>query len=210
MLEYSPARKVTTADPPSAEITVLLRQWSQGDGQALDRLVPLVYSDLRRMAERHLRKEAANHTLQPTALVNEVFLRLMGQHHLDLQNRAHFFSAAAHLMRRVLVDYARRRDAAKRGIRLERIDMSKLGQKDFVSRLDLDFAAVDEALSKLELHDEGLARLVELRFFFGMSVDETAEILGMAPTTVKREWNTAKAWLLRRLVTDRDLGAARE
>lgn len=162
------------------------------------------------MAERHLRKEAANHTLQPTALVNEVFVRLMGQNHLDWQNRAHFFSAAAHLMRRVLVDYARRRDAAKRGIRLERIDMSKLGQKDFVSRLDLDFAAVDEALSKLELHDEGLARLVELRFFFGMSVDETAEILGMAPTTVKREWNTAKAWLLRRLVTDRGLSAARE
>ena len=182
---------------PASEITLLLHDWSEGDASALERLVPLVYCDLRRIAQNQLGKERQDHTLQPTALISEVFLRLMGQHSLHWESREYFFGAAAKLMRRVLVDYARRRSADKRGATFVRVDLAE--GIPATGAYNLEFLALDQALDHLAVMDPGLAHIVELRFFGGLEVDETAELLGVSTATVKREWASARAWLWHRL-----------
>jgi RNA polymerase sigma factor (TIGR02999 family) len=179
-----------------ADITRLLDRWAEGDTEALKSLMPLVYDELRRLADAHLRHERAEHTLQPTALVHEAYLRLSGLKEMRLDNRAHFFGAAAEVMRRVLVDHARRRNAEKRGggVRpVTEVDPA------FETPLDLrlDLLALDEALNELAAFAPDKARVVELRFFGGLSVEETAEFLTMSPATVKRHWAFARAWLYR-------------
>jgi RNA polymerase sigma factor (TIGR02999 family) len=188
---------VGSSDQTSAQIAVLLREWSNGDASALERLIPLVYGDLRRIAERELRDRSPNHTLQPTALVNELFLRLLHQPAANWESGAHFFATAAKAMRQLLVDYSRRRGAVKRGGEFQRIELTDV--IDPVEHSNVDFIAVDQALTGLAAVDEYLARLVELRFFGGLSIEETAHVLGVSPATVKRDWIPAKAWLFRRL-----------
>jgi len=176
-----------------ADVTRLLSRWSAGDRAALDSLVPAVYRELRRMAARYLRHERSHHTLQPTALVNEAFLKLVGQRDVRWQNRAHFFGVAAQLIRRVLVDYARERAAAKRGGGVERLpleDALAIGASN-----QIDIIAVDDALNRLAIVDPDQVRLVELRFFGGLTIEETAEVLGWSSGSVKREWTVARAWL---------------
>jgi len=182
---------------PRGDVTQLLAQWSGGDRAALDQLVPAVYAELRRMAARYLRQERPQHTLQPTALVNEAFVKLIDQREVRWQNRAHFFGVAAQLMRRILVDHARERAAAKRGGGLHQVpldDSLALGASNQV-----DILAIDGALHRLGAIDPDQVRLVELRFFGGLTIEETAEVLGWSTGTVKREWNVAKAWLQRDL-----------
>jgi RNA polymerase sigma-70 factor, ECF subfamily len=184
-------------DPLSQNITHLLKEWSDGDQRALDRLTPLVYEELRQQAARYLRRERPGHTLQTTALINEAYLRLIDAKDVRWQSRAHFFAVAANLMRRVLVDHARRRDAAKRGgsqIRLT-LDEGLAVAKDS----EVDLLAIDEALDRLAAIDEQQARVVELRFFSGLSVEETAAALGVSAKTVKRDWSVARAWLRREI-----------
>lgn len=184
-------------DPLSHNITHLLREWSDGDERALDRLTPLVYEELRQQAARYLRRERPGHTLQTTALINEAYLRLIDARDVRWQSRAHFFGIAANLMRRILVDHARRRDAGKRGgaqLRLT-LDESLAVAKDS----DVDLLAIDEALNRLAIIDAKQARVVELRFFSGLSVEETAAALGVSPKTVKRDWSVARAWLRREI-----------
>jgi RNA polymerase sigma-70 factor (ECF subfamily) len=181
----------------AGQVTELLRAWGSGDDAALHQLVPLVESELRRLAGAYMARERPGHTLQPTALVNEAFLRLVDAQDVRWQGRAHFFGIAARLMRRVLVDHARSRDVAKRGggARAEPLETAVL-----VSRAPdvglLDLHRVLDALSEI---DERKARVVEMRFFGGMTVDETAEALGVSSDTVKREWRVAKLWLLKTL-----------
>jgi len=180
-------------EPKEADVTQLLSRWSAGDRAALDSLVPAVYRELRRMAARYLRHERSHHTLQPTALVNEAFLKLVGQRDVRWQNRAHFFGVAAQLIRRVLVDYARERAAAKRGGGVERLpleDALAIGASN-----QIDIIAVDDALNRLATVDPDQVRLVELRFFGGLTIEETAEVLGWSSGSVKREWTVARAWL---------------
>lgn len=178
---------------PASEITLLLHEWSKGDASAVDRLVPLVYSDLRRMAQRQLGKERPDHTLQPTALINEVFQRLLGQHSLHWESREYFFRAASKLMRRVLVDYARRRGTDKRGAAFVRVDLSESDLSD--GGYNLELLALDQTLDRLAAIDPGLAHIVELRFYGGLEVDEIAQLLDISTATVKREWASARAWL---------------
>ena len=178
-------------------ITHLLKAWSEGDEQALDRLTPLVYAELRQQAARYLRRERRGHTMQTTALINEAYLRLIDAKEVRWQGRAHFFAIAANLMRRILVDHARRRDAEKRGgsqIRLT-LDHTIAAAK----RSDVDLLAIDEALTRLAAIDPQQAQVVELRFFSGLSVEETATALGISPRTVKRDWSVARAWLRREI-----------
>jgi RNA polymerase sigma factor (TIGR02999 family) len=179
------------------DVTALLGDWSRGDRTALDRLLPLVYADLRRVAARQLRSERAGHTLQPTALVHEVFIRLVDQRHVDWQNRAHFFGVAAQVMRRILVDHARRRGASKRGegVRCVSIDDAQ----DVAASDGMPVLALDHALERLEAVDTDLAKVVELRAFGGLTIEEVAHVLGVSPSTAKRDWRTAKAWLNREL-----------
>lgn len=181
--------------PEPREVTALLRDWSGGDRQALERLMPLVYGELRRLAASYLRRERPDHTLQPTALVNEAYLRLVDQRSVSWANRAHFFGIAAQLMRRILVDHARRRQAAKRAAvyRVTATAGSPSGDRA------PELLALDGALSDLEKLDARQARIVELRFFAGLTVEETAEVTGVSPATVKREWRTARAWLRREI-----------
>ena len=179
------------------EVTELLLSWRQGDAQALDRLIPLVYDELRRVARHHLQREQPGHALQATALVHEVYLRLVDVERLTLKNRAHFFAVAAKLMRQILVDHARRQHAGKRGggVTIVSLDgASPAGQPPSVDVLALDQAL--EALSALDARQGGV---VELRFFAGLDIDEVAEALGLSTATVEREWALAKAWLYRRL-----------
>src|SRR6266545_164661 len=176
----------------------MLADWGNGDRAALDRLLPIVYQELRRLARRELRGERACHTLQPTALVNELFLRLVAQHDASWQNRAQFFGVAAQLMRRILVDHARAHLAAKRGGELPRVSLIDAGDVATMTP-DVELLAIDRALTRLAEVDPAQARLVELRFFSGMTVEETAHVLGWSPRTVKREWRLAKAWLFGRL-----------
>ena len=183
--------------PSKTHITELLVAWSGGDRGALDQLMPLVYNELRRQAAHHLRRERFDHTLQPTALVNEVYLRLVDQHRVSWQSRAHFFGVAAQLMRRILVSHARVRGAAKRGGDAHRLTLDE-GMALSPER-DVSLLALDDALTKLEAMDAEKGRMVELRFFSGLSVEETAEILGVSPRTVDRQWQTAKAWLHREM-----------
>jgi RNA polymerase sigma-70 factor, ECF subfamily len=181
----------------SGQVTDLLRAWSSGDDAALHQLVPLVESELRRLAGAYMARERPGHTLQPTALVNEAFLRLVDAQDVRWQGRAHFFGIAARLMRRVLVDHARSRGVAKRGggARAEPLEAAIL-----ISRApDVDLLALHHVLDALKEVDERKARVVEMRFFGGMTVDETAEALGVSIDTVKRDWRVAKLWLLKTL-----------
>jgi len=187
----------------SAEITRLLKAWGRGDSAALDRLTPLVYEQLRRMARRYMRTERPGHTLQATALVNEAFLRLVDARDLDWTDRAHFFAVCARVMRRILVDAARSRAAVKRGGQADRVEHSaaiNLDQlPDRASVMSAEVCALDEALDMLAQIDPRRAQVIELRFFGGLTVEETAQVLQTSPQTVMREWKLARAWLAREL-----------
>ena len=178
-------------------VTQLLVNWSHGDRDALEKLTPLVYQELRRLARRHLSHERADHTLQSTALVHEAYMRLIEQRDVHWQNRAHFFGVAAQLIRRILIDYARNRQASKRGAGACKLTLDEA--LDAPVRRDLDVVALDDALEDLARIDPRQSRIVELRFFTGLTVEETAEVLGVSTPTVNREWNAAKAWLFREL-----------
>lgn len=179
------------------EVTQLLRSWRQGNGEALDRLVPLVHAELRRVARSHIRREGPGHTLEATALVHEVYLRLVGLDRLTLNDRTHFFALAATLMRQILVDHARRKRADKRGGAVSMISLD--GVSPAAQPSIVDVLALDQALDALSSRDARQGRVVELRFFAGLSIDETAEAIGVSAATVEREWAMAKAWLHRRL-----------
>ena len=193
-----------TPDPKtdgSASVSQLLADWAARDPRALDRLVPLVYDELRRLARYHMNGERAGHTLQTTALVNEVYLRFAGIKGLQWRDRAHFFAMAGTLMRRVLVDYARRQKRGKRGggVTVTSLDGHDVTAEPSVDGVDIE--ALDDALHRLASVDPQQCRVVELRFFGGLSIEETAEALGISPATVKRDWTTAKAWLHHELAT---------
>ena len=178
----------------SKEITRILQEWSGGKQEALDALLPLVYAELHRQASRYLRRERRDHTLQTTALIHEAYLKLIDQREVNWQNRAHFFGIAAQAMRRILVDYARGRHRAKRGGIGEDLPLEEA--KLVVSEeRSIDLVTLDEALTRLAEFDERQARIVELRYFSGLSIEETAEVLHISPATVKSDWNVAKAWL---------------
>jgi RNA polymerase sigma factor (TIGR02999 family) len=178
-------------------VTQLLVDWGNGDHQALEKLTPLVYQELKRLAARYLRRERREHTLQSTALVHEAWLRLIDQNHVHWQNRAQFFGVAGEMIRRILIDHARNRQAAKRGDGAIKLSLDEaLGAPD---RRDFDLVALDDALKDLAKLDPKQGKLVELRFFAGLSIEESAEVLGVSPATVKREWAAAKAWLYREL-----------
>jgi len=181
----------------SQEITQLLLAWNQGDEQALDRLMPLVHGELHQLAHRYMAGERPGHPLQTTALVNEAYLRLIDTSRVRWQNRAHFFAVSAQLMRRILVDVARARAKLKRGG--EAIQVSLDDAMAIPREPGADLIALDDALTTLATLDERKSKVVELRFFGGMSVDETAEVLGISATTVMRDWGLAKVWLLREL-----------
>ena len=195
----SPKRRHDEHSSPG-EVTALLAAWSAGDREALAELIPLVYGDLRRRAEGLLRKERSGHTLQPTALVNEAYLKLVDQRRVPWQNRAHFLAVAARAMRQVLVDYARRRRAGKRGAGETLVVFDEA--KAATPPRNLDLLALDQALDRLSALDERQSRLVEMRIFAGLTIDEAAEALGISPATVSREWKHAEAWL------HREIGAA--
>jgi RNA polymerase sigma-70 factor (ECF subfamily) len=186
--------------PSSRSVTALLADWSRGDSSALDQLLPLVYAELRRIAARQLRSERVNHTLQPTALVHEVYLRLVDQRQVDWQDRAHFLGVAAQTMRRILVDHARRHGAQKRGEGQQCVSIDDA--KEIAASQEVPLLALDHALGRLEAVDPELARIVELRAFGGLTIEEAAHVLKVSPSTVKREWRTAKAWLNRELGAD--------
>jgi RNA polymerase sigma factor (TIGR02999 family) len=186
----------------SAEITGLLKAWGRGDAAALDRLTPLVYDQLRRIARTYMRNERPGHTLQATALVNEAFLRLVDTRDLDWTDRAHFFAVCARVMRRILVDAARARAATKRGGQVERAEHSSAINLDNVPTpevLSAQVCALDEALNALERIDPRRAQVIELRFFGGLTVEETGHVLQVSPQTVMRDWRLARAWLAREL-----------
>jgi RNA polymerase sigma factor (TIGR02999 family) len=179
-------------------VTQLLKDWGSGDQSALDKLMPLVHSELRRLANNYLRRERGNHTLQPTALVNEAYLRLVDQKHAKWQNRAQFFGVAAQLMRRILVDHARLHQAQKRGgSGQQRLSLTNVDRA--ASQPDIDLLALHEALNELAEVDPQQARIVELKFFGGLSIEETAEVLGIGHATVERDWKMARAWLRSKL-----------
>ncbi len=179
------------------EITKLLDSWQRGDQAAREALIPLVYNELRRLARHRLWNQRPDHTLQSAALVNEAYLRLVQHKPPEWQNRAHFYGVAAQMMRNILVDYARNRLAAKRGGEAERLTL----KTDLLParQEEVDLVALDEALNKLASLDQRQSRVIELRFFGGLSIEETAAVMGLSPATVKREWVTARAWLQREL-----------
>jgi RNA polymerase sigma-70 factor, ECF subfamily len=183
---------------PPEGITQLLTKWSKGDQSALDELMPLVYEELRRLASAYLRRERAGHTLQPTALVNEAYLKLVGQRSAHWQNRAQFYGIAAQLMRRILVDHARVKYAEKRG-GAEQQRLSITSAQGLSTKPNLDVLALNEALDELATLDPQQSRIVELKFFAGLSIEETAEIMGLGHATVERDWKMARAWLRRKL-----------
>jgi len=186
-----------------SDVTELLARWSHGDSEAFKDLIPLVYKELHQLAAHYLRHERSGHTLQPTALVHEAYLRLSGVREMRLQNRTHFYGACAHVMRRVLVDHARRRNAEKRGGGDP--TSSSLAAIDDAIDLRLDLVALDQALERLTAFAPEKARVVELRYFGGLSVDETAEYMRVSERTVKRHWRFARAWLFRTLSDPADL-----
>jgi len=188
------------AMPGSFDVTGLLRAWGQGDETALQQLVPLVYEQLRASAHRYMARERPGHTLQTTALIHETYLRLVNVRHVDWQNRAHFFGICAQLMRRILVDIARSRGYQKRGGGRQRVDLEDA--LVVTPPPGADLVALDEALQRLAEVDERKSRVVELRFFGGLSVKETAEVLNVSGDTVMRDWKLAKVWLLRELSGD--------
>jgi RNA polymerase sigma factor (TIGR02999 family) len=180
-------------------LTQLLIAWSQGDANALEQLTPLVYAELRKLAHRYMNRERAGHVLQTTAVVHEAFLRLLGNPQENWQNRAHFYAIAAQMMRRILVDYARASSREKRGGEITRVALEDVDAAVADTALDPDVIALDEALEKLAEIDPRRSRVVELRFFGGLSVEETAHVLQVAPDTVVRDWRVARAWLFRYL-----------
>jgi len=188
---------------PPGGVTQLLIDWSKGDQKALDKLMPLVYSELRRLAGNYLRRERLGHTLQPTALVNEAYLKLIDQKNAKWQNRTQFYGVAAQLMRRISVDHARQHQAAKRGgsdqQRLSITSAGQLGAKQLENEPAVDLLALHEALNELAEIDPQQSRIVELKFFGGLSIEETAEVLGVGHATVERDWKMARAWLRRKL-----------
>jgi RNA polymerase sigma factor (TIGR02999 family) len=187
---------VSVAEPPDQSVSVLLGKWRAGDQEALQVLIPIVYDELRRIAQRHLRQERQDHTLQSTALVHEAYLRLIKQGPAEVETRAHFLAVASQLMRQILVDYARGHRAAKRGggLKLELQDAMALQKEQ-----NIDLIALDHALNELSRLDSQQSRIVEMRFFGGLSIEDTAEAVGVSEATVKREWATARAWLLREM-----------
>jgi RNA polymerase sigma factor (TIGR02999 family) len=183
--------------PSSTEVTQLLIAWSDGNEEALAQLMPLVYKELHRLAHRHLGRERAGHTLQTTALVHEAYMRLIDQNEVQWQNRAHFFAIAAQTMRRILVEYARARHYAKRGGGAQQVslDEAMVVSQERVAEV----VALDDALQSLAKFDQRKSEMVELRFFGGLSIEETAEVLGVSPGTVMRDWTLAKTWLQREI-----------
>jgi RNA polymerase sigma factor (TIGR02999 family) len=188
----------TQPPDPAGEVTQLLRQWSGGNAAALEKLLPLVYDELRRRAGAYLRQERPGHTLQPTALVHEAYLKLVGGSSIDWKDRAHFFGVAARAMRQVLVDHARARQTAKRGEGHVRVELDAAGAVAAPAR-SLDLLDLDRALSRLAAMDERQSRLVELRLFAGLTIEEAAEVLQVSHATVSREWKHAEAWLQREM-----------
>jgi RNA polymerase sigma-70 factor (ECF subfamily) len=184
---------MTTLSEPN--VTELLLEWQHGDMDALDRLTPLIYDELRRMAHRYVQRERAGHTLETTALVNEAYLRLMGQEKMDWQNRAHFFAVTAQVMRHLLIDHARRRHFAKRGGEAQQVALEEVTVLSQERAAEL--VALGEALDSLARIDPRKSRVVELRYFGGLSLEETADVLEVSLMTVRRDWRAAKAWLYR-------------
>ncbi|HEX4964809.1 MAG TPA: sigma-70 family RNA polymerase sigma factor [Thermoanaerobaculia bacterium] len=188
---------MSTADEGSQDVTQLLLEWRNGNERALDRLMPLVYDELRRLAASYMRRERPDHTLQPTALLNEAYLRLVDQTRIAWQGRAHFFGIAAQMMRRILLDHARQLKAAKRGSGGSKLPLEAAMEEP--QRQNVDIVALDEALTRLEELDPRQSRIVELRFFAGLEVNEVAEVLGISRATVNREWAVARTWLFREI-----------
>lgn len=181
----------------STQITDLLIAWSNGEAEAMESLLPLIERELQDMAHRYMRREQAGHMLQTTALINEAYLRLVNQQHVRWQNRAHFFGIAAQMMRRVLLNHARDQERDKRGGKMILVSLSEA--ETLALEQSVDFLALDEALNRLQAQDPRKSKVVELRYFGGLSVEETAEVLRISPITVMRDWNLAKAWLAREL-----------
>lgn len=179
------------------DVTQILKEVSDGDKDAPARLMPLVYDELRRLASHYLRQERSDHTLQPTALVHEAYLKLIDQTRVDWQSRAHFVGVAAQSMRRILVDHARSHQASKRGGLQQKLALDEA--IDYSQSRDVDLVALDDALNTLAEFDQRQSRIVELRFFGGLTIEETAEALGVSPATVKVDWSMAKAWLRREI-----------
>lgn len=194
---------MTRAAAGDPDITGLLLAWNTGDPEALNQLLPAVYAELRCLARRELRRERANHSLEPTALIHELYLGLIDQRRTKWENRAHFFAVAAQLMRRILVDHARARHALKRGggAGVVQIDAADDAADDAPGPSHVDLLELDQALERLAARSPEQGRIVEMRFFAGLNVEETAHVLGRSPRTVKREWRLARAWLFRELRT---------
>jgi RNA polymerase sigma factor (TIGR02999 family) len=190
------SERMSTSETASDDVSALLRAWTEGDQHALPRLTPIVYDELHRLAHYYLKRERAGHSLQTTALVNEAYMRLVDYKRMQWQNRAHFMAAAAQAMRRILVDFARRRNA-KRGANAEHVSLD--AEAVLCADRSDDFGALDDALNALAVRAPRKAKVVELRFFGGLSVEETAEVLRVSPITVMREWKSAKDWLYREL-----------
>jgi RNA polymerase sigma factor (TIGR02999 family) len=199
LCETAPIRQVLTTPSPGA-VTSLLRAWGDGDDGALEQLTPLVEAELRRLARGYMRRERPGHTLQTTALVNEAFLRLTEARSVRWQDRAHFLAISARLMRRVLVDHARSRGYRKRGGGAQRVTLDEAHV--VAAEPEVDLVALDRVLESLAVVDARKSKVIELRFFGGLSVEETAEVLGVSPDTVKRDWRLARLWLLRELEGD--------
>jgi RNA polymerase sigma factor (TIGR02999 family) len=195
-------------EPPVIQITQLLQSWSHGDEAAIDKLMPLVYDELRRMARRYMSNEKPGHTLQTTALVNEAYLRLVDASGANWQNRTHFFAVSAQVMRRILVDWARSRHAAKRGNDVPALELDEALAVPL--KTGTDIVAVDDALKALTLFDSRKSQIVELRFFGGLTVKETAEVLKVSEETVHRDWRLAKSWLRRELGRNPDRNPNKE
>jgi len=185
------------AGTPTHDITQLLQAWSEGDERALEKLIPLVYRELHRMAQRYMAHQSPGHTLQTTALVNEAYLRLVDAGKMNFKNRAHFFGVSAQVMRSILVDFARRQGSQKRGGEVQRVSLEE--SMVVYGERGADLVALDDALRALAAIDPRRSRVVELRFFGGLSVEETAEVLRVSPETVLRDWKVAKAWLGREM-----------
>ena len=188
-------------ETPAHDVTQLLQAWREGDERALEKLMPLVYQELHRLAQRYMARESPGHTLQTTALVNEAYLRLVGAGKLNFQNRAHFFAVSAQLMRRILVEFARRQGSLKRGGDVQRVSLEE--SVVVYGERGADLVALDDALIALAAIDARRSRVVEMRFFGGLSVEETAEVLKVSPETVMHDWKLAKAWLLREMSGDK-------
>lgn len=194
------ATMTTLAKTAGDNLTELLHDWREGDKAALDRLTPIVYDELRRIAHRYVQRERAGHTLQTTALVNEAYLRLAGQQKVDWQNRAHFFAVSAQVMRHILIDHARRRRYAKHGGEIQQVPLEDASV--MTEQRATELIALDEALDELAKFDPRKSRVVELRYFGGLSLEETAEVLKISLMTVRRDWRAAKAWLYKKVISD--------